>query len=237
MSKKQGGRSRIGTRPFMPLHGKKTVPHRGGVEHKSETIMQVGAEAMIDDVSTQTDEQRLRQALGGTGAATNPQASAAPDARGGEGQTLEQIKAERDSYLDMARRERADFDNYRKRVEREKGLLKRESLGSFLREFFGPLEDMDRVLAESEKEHSAESLVTGVRIMQENFWRVLAKAGVKRIEAQGKPFDPNLHEAMTTIPSVDVPPNTVVEVFERGYKLDDVVLRPAKVVVSRAVDA
>ncbi len=248
MSDKQSRRHRKGTRPFMPLHGHRPVPHKNPGASEPDTVMHVGADAMIDDVNTQSDEQRLRAAHGlpqndatpkpeapaqGTG-----EAGAGADAAPGKGvPTLEQVMAERDAYLDLARRERADFDNYRKRVEREKQQLKRESLASFLKEFFAPLDDMDRVLAESVKNHSFESLVTGVRIMEENFWRVLAKAGVRKIDAMGKNFDPALHEAMTTVPTDEVPPNTVVEVFDNGYKLDDFILRPARVVVSRAPDA
>ncbi len=149
---------------------------------------------------------------------------------------LAALMAERDSYLELARRERADFDNYRKRVERDMKQIKRESLAAFLKEFFNPLDDMDRVLQESVKNHSFESLVTGVRIMEENFWRSLAKIGVRKIDAMNKPFDPNLHEAMAMVPSADVPPGTVLEVYENGYKLDDFILRPARVVVSREPD-
>lgn len=178
--------------------------------------MQVGDDAMIDETNPEKNEAK-------------PEA----DAASAELQTL---REERDSYLDMARRERADFDNYRKRVERDMKQMKRESLAAFLKEFFGPLDDLDRVLAESVKNHSFESLVTGVRIMEENFWRALAKAGVKKIDAKGKPFDPSLHEAMATVPSADVPPNTVLEIYDNGYKLDDFILRPARVVVSRAPD-
>lgn len=146
---------------------------------------------------------------------------------------LATLRRERDAYLDMARRERADFDNYRKRIERDLAVMKRESLADFLKDFFRPLDDMDRVLIESEKTHSFEALVTGVRIMEENFWRALARAGVKKIDAMGKQFNPELHEAMAAVPSADVPPNTVLEVYEQGYKLHDRVLRPARVVVSR----
>lgn len=147
---------------------------------------------------------------------------------------LDELRAQRDEYLDLARRGRAEFDNYRKRVVREMEHLKRESLAGFLREFFGPLDDLDRALTESEKSHSYEALQSGVRIVSENLWKALAKAGVKKINAKGKPFNPEFHEAMTAMPSADVPPNTVLEVFDNGYKLDDFVLRPARVVVSRA---
>lgn len=149
---------------------------------------------------------------------------------------FEAMKAERDNYLDLLRRERADFDNFRKRTDRDMKQLKRHSLASFLKDFFDPLDDLDRVLVESGKGHSYDALATGVRIMEEKFWRILAKSGVKKIDARGKVFDPNQHEALTVIPSRDVPPNTVIEVCENGYKLDDFVLRPAKVVVSREAE-
>lgn len=146
---------------------------------------------------------------------------------------IEELRAQRDEYLDLARRERAEFDNYRKRITRDMEHLKRESLAGFLKEFFGPLDDLDRALTESEKNHSYESLQAGVRIVSENLWKTLAKAGVKKINAKGKQFNPEFHEAMASAPSADVPPNTIIEVYDNGYKLDGFVLRPARVVVSR----
>ncbi len=179
-----------------------------------------------------------RENAGGSGAAAgnDPAAENVAEGEAATPELLAQIRSERDSYLDLARRERADFDNYRKRMEREMRQLKRESLANFLKDFFGPLDDLDRVLQESVKSHSYEALATGVRIMEENFWRTLAKAGVKKIDALGKPFDPNLHEAMVTMPSADYPPGTVMEIYDNGYKLDEYILRPARVVVSRAFE-
>ncbi len=226
-SHKGYGRKGRNTRPFMPIHGRK--PQTPPPEDK---VMRVGDEAMIEENRPAAPGSGPANGTGGGGAAgPGPEKlDAAGEAR------LNELRAERDDYLELARRERADFDNYRKRVEREMKDLKKASLAGFLKEFFGPLDDMDRVLAESSKSQSFEALATGVRIMEENFWRVLAKAGVRKIDAKGKPFDPNIHEAMTAVPSADAPPNTVLEVFENGYKLDDFVLRPARVVVSRAPD-
>ena len=237
-------RKNKGTRPFMPLHGNKKAsqPNGGNANGDAgEDVMQVGVEAMLEDASEQPPAP---EEAGNAEEQPRPEAElpveepepvdaeeAAPRSE------LEKLRAERDSYLDLARRERADFDNYRKRIQREMAEMKRQSLAGFLKEFFGPLDDMDRVLQESVKDQSFESLVGGVRIMEENFWRVLAKVGVRKIDAKGKPFDPAMHEAMTAVPSSDVAPNTVIEVFENGYKLDDFVLRPARVIVSRAPDA
>lgn len=210
--RKRKGRSRFAAKPLLPVRGGRKAPYLDG-----DTVMRVGDADMLE--------------LGG---------SEPPDpaAEGGtRDRELRAVAAERDGYLELARRERADFDNYRKRVEREMGQIKRESLSAFLRDLIAPLDDMDRVLAESGRGESLDSLQTGVRLMQENFWRVLAKAGVRRIEAKGRPFDPAQHEALTAVPSTDAAPNTVLEVYECGYKLDEFVLRPARVVVSRAPDA
>lgn len=232
-NKRYGQRGR-GTRPFMPVHGKKPIR-----PPQDETVMHVGADAMIDDAPEKAEKPEVKhdQAKNEQTKHDKRHDSKSMHREAKYKAKLEELTAERDSYLDLARRERADFDNYRKRVERDMAAMKRESLANFLKEFFRPLDDMDRVLAESVKNHSFESLATGVRIMEENFWRVLAKVGVRKIDALGKPFDPNLHEAMTTVPTAEAPPNTVVEVFDNGYKLDDFILRPARVVVSRAPDA
>jgi molecular chaperone GrpE len=146
---------------------------------------------------------------------------------------LEKLRIERDEYLELARRERAEFDNYRKRAARDLKNLKRESLASFLKEFFGPLDDIDRVLAESEKKHSYETLIEGVKILSGNLRKVLEKAGVRQMEAKGEKFNPEFHEAMAAVPAPGTPANTVLEVYENGYVLDDFVLKPARVVVSR----
>ena len=201
------GRRGKPTRAFSSPQGKTPVRKR-----KGDTVLKVGADAMLEEKIPGKDEFKA-------------------------GQTIEDLRAERDSYLDMARRERADFDNYRKRIQREMAQMKRDSLAGFLKEFFGPLDDLDRVLAESAKNDAFESLVTGVKLTQDNFWKALTKAGVKKIEARGQPFDPAIHEAMAAVPSVDVPPNTIVDVYENGYELDGFVLRPARVIVSREPDA
>jgi molecular chaperone GrpE len=201
----------------MPVRGKRQPPPP---RQEDEKVMRVGDADMLEDASIPGVHDARRSADSNAGASD-----------------IKAVLAERDGYLELARRERADFDNYRKRVERDIKQIKLESLGSFLRDFFGPLDDMDRVLAESAKSESFDSLLTGVRLMRENFWKALARAGVKKIDAKGKPFDPARHEAMTTLPSGDLPPNTVLEVYDSGYELDGFILRPARVVVSRPPDA
>jgi len=147
---------------------------------------------------------------------------------------FQEMKDKRDEYLAMAQRAQADLENYRKRMQREMETLKRESLGAFLREFLGAYDDLDRALAEGEKKQEYQVFHDGVRLVRENLWKVMEKAGVKAIPAAGQRFDPAVHEALTSVPSAAHEPNTVLEVFQPGYLLDDFVLRPARVIVSAA---
>ncbi len=219
-----------------PVEEQREMPGRGGVEFGAEDLERALGDAMRASSAFARAAPDAAAEAPEDGGADEQEDGGAP-APGDAKTELETLREERDMYLDLARRERADFDNYRKRMQRETAERKRASLADFLKDFFGPLDDMDRVLRESAKNHSFDALVQGVRIMEENFWRALAKAGVRRIDAMGKPFDPNLHEAMAAMPSAEVPPNTVIEVYDNGYKLDEFILRPAKVIVSRAPDA
>lgn len=150
---------------------------------------------------------------------------------------LAKALAEKEEYLALARRVQAELDNYRKRIQRDLANQRRDALKNFLREFLGAFDDLDRVLAESEKDPAAATVRQGVQLARDNLWRTLEKSGVLAIPALGMPFDPQFHEAMTAIPSPDHPANTVLEVYQPGYTLDDFVLRPARVVVSSATPA
>ncbi len=172
----------------------------------------------------------------------NAPASEAPDAadQAGEGEgmmvpvsLLRKAEAERDEYLDLAKRARAEFENYRRRRDREAADWKRQSLGAFLATFLAAFDDLDRTIAEGEQKHEYETFHEGVKIARRNLWRALEEAGVEPIDAEGRRFDPNVHEAIHAVPSPDHEPGTVIEVFQNGFTLDDFVLRPARVVVAQ----
>lgn len=165
---------------------------------------------------------------------SSEQLQAGTDSADSPEEELITIENERDQYLALAKRTQAEFENYRKRREREMEQIKRASLQDFLKDFFDAFDDLDRALTEGDNEHSYESFHDGVKLVRENLWKVMEKAGVSPIQAEGMKFDPNLHEAMTAVPSPDHEPNTIIKVFKPGYMLDDVVLRHAKVIVSAA---
>ena len=135
-------------------------------------------------------------------------------------------------YKTLAQKTAAEFDNFRKRITREKQQWKREALADFLKEFLPAFDDLDRAITEGEKHNSYEIVHDGAKLVRDNMWKSLEKTGVVEIEAQGKQFDPVYHEAMTMIPMPGAEPNSIVEVFQSGYMINDFVLRPAKVVVA-----
>jgi molecular chaperone GrpE len=129
---------------------------------------------------------------------------------------LQDAERERDKNLDDLRRVAADFDNYRKRVVREQTQLLAR--------------DLERAL-EAAEHHEDAKVLEGVRMTKDALAGLLASEGVEEIVAEGA-FDPHVHEALMTKPAEGVEPGHVVQVVQRGYRIGDAVLRPARVVVA-----
>lgn len=146
---------------------------------------------------------------------------------------LEKLQKERDEYLDLCQRTKAEFDNFRKRIAREKENEKILLTASIIKEFITPVDDLDRALQEADKNPDFETLFTGLKIVRDHLWKTLGATGFEKIEASsGTTFDPNFHEAMMQIPHPEIPLNKIVEEFAPGYKIGELVLRPSKVGVS-----
>jgi molecular chaperone GrpE len=150
---------------------------------------------------------------------------------------LSKKAGERDLYLDLAQRTRAEFENYQKRNQREREQERHFMAGQFVLDILPVLDNLERATAAAKQAGEKGPLVQGVGMVQQQFLDLLKRHGVKRIEAEGKPFDASLHQAIVQQPTADKPPNTVLHVVEQGYMHHDRVLRPAKVVVSQAASA
>ncbi len=143
--------------------------------------------------------------------------------------------AERDQCKEMALRANAELENFRKRSQKEVGdMLKYASMG-IVRDLLPGLDNLRRALVAAEQSSDINELVQGVSMVLSQFESVLTSHQIKPIAAKGEQFDPNLHEALTQIPSADHPANTIIEEIERGYQMHDRVVRPGKVVVSKEV--
>lgn len=146
------------------------------------------------------------------------------------GPANDEASALRERHLRLA----AEFDNYRKRVERERGESWVRAQAQLLERLLEPLDDLQRIAHQDVGSTSAAALQEGAVMVEKKFRRVLEAVGVEEIEAEGRPFDPTIHEALTTVPAGDEEEDdTVAQVYQKGYLLKGVLLRPARVVVRK----
>jgi molecular chaperone GrpE len=147
---------------------------------------------------------------------------------------LEAKAAERDEFLALAQRTQADFENFRKRAAREQGLAETRGVTKVVRELLPALDNLERALAaaESQPDGSEHHLAEGIRLVQAELMGAMARVGVQGYSPKGEVFDPNVHEAMAQQPVEGAETGTVVEVYQQGYRLDDTVIRPARVIVA-----
>ena len=140
------------------------------------------------------------------------------------------LEAERDEYLALAQRVQADFENYRKRAARDQERLVAHAHERLVRELLPILDDLERALEAAER-HEEAALVDGVKLVEQSLRRALEKEGVAEIATDGR-FDPHVHEAMLTQPAEGAEPGAVLDVVQRGYRIGDKVVRPARVIVA-----
>jgi molecular chaperone GrpE len=154
---------------------------------------------------------------------------------------LTDVERERDEYLELARRTKADFDNYRRRVAGEAAQAEKRGRAELARGLIPVLDNLERALEHRADRPQADdrvsggtsdaSFVEGVRLVLEELVSVLKRSGIESFEPAGEPFDPHQHEAMMMRPGGSDDAGKVLEVLEKGYQLDGQVLRPARVVV------
>lgn len=161
---------------------------------------------------------------GAAGGSAHAEAQAATSAGGDE------LAALRDRHLRLA----AEFDNYRKRVERERADNIARAQAQVLERLLEPLDDLARIADFDPATTPSGALHEGAEMVEKKFLRAMEAVGVEPIDAEGKPFDPTIHEALTTVPTDDPEEdNTVAQVYQKGYRLKGVLLRPARVVVRK----
>lgn len=148
-------------------------------------------------------------------------------------------KAERaDEYLALAQRTQADFENFRKRMARDVKAAEARGIGRLTKELLPALDNLDRALAAAETPGEAGAgqpehhLTAGIRLVHDELLAALGRVGIERFSPRGARFDPNEHEAMVQQPVEGAESGTVVEVYQSGYRLDGLILRPARVVVA-----
>jgi molecular chaperone GrpE len=180
-----------------------------------------------DEQSASADEK------GGAATTGDPASNDNEDAAARLQSQIEALNQEKTALYDQLLRRQAEFENYRKRVERERSEVYQRARSEVLLELLPIVDNFERALSSLEKgEGEAAALRQGVELIHRQFNDALAKFGLEPVEAVGQTFDPHLHEAVTTEPTDEHEENTVIEEFERGYKIGDKLLRPAKVKVA-----
>jgi molecular chaperone GrpE len=147
---------------------------------------------------------------------------------------LAAVEKERDTYLALAQRAQADFENYQQRQRRDAAAERPFLVAPLARDLLPALDNLDRALASAQQSGDGGTLAQGVSMVRNQLLDILRRHGITPIEALGVPFDYNFHEAVLEQPTKDAAPNTVVQVLEQGYKIQDRVLRPARVAVAVA---
>jgi molecular chaperone GrpE len=148
-------------------------------------------------------------------------------------QELESLNKERDSLYDRLLRKQAEFDNYKKRMEREKSDYVQFASSELMKELLNTLDSFDLALQNADAAASGgENTLRGLELINKQLHDTLSRFGLKPVEAKGKPFDPNYHQAVSTEASDEVEENTVMQEMRKGYTLNGRLLRPSMVTVS-----
>jgi molecular chaperone GrpE len=158
-----------------------------------------------------------------------------PDARGAgtEAADPDELQRQRDEYYDLLLRKTAEFDNYRKRIERERQTTSETAAADLIRELLPLVDDLERALKSEAGTDGTEAYRRGVELIHRRLLETLRKRGVRPIDALGVDFDPHLHEAVAYEPAPGRREGEVIEEFSRGYTLGDRLLRPAMVKVAQ----
>jgi len=151
-------------------------------------------------------------------------------------QKIEELQKLADTHKDQFLRKAAEFDNYKRRTESEYINIVRNANESLLISLIPIIEDLVRSLKSGKDQKDPEGFYRGVELILQKLMKGLEARGLVPFESVGKPFDVEYHDALLQVPRSDVPPHTVIEEVERGYKLNEKILRHAKVIVSSPED-
>jgi molecular chaperone GrpE len=199
-----------------------------------EPVAEQAEEAAGDDAVTERADEDEPEAAEEAGPATVAEAAAAASAaEDAVGADLAKARAEAESYLDDLRRLQADFDNYRKRTLREQTARTASASQALVARLLPVLDNFELAVSAAEQSRDFDRMLKGVEMVLGALREVLEGEGLVKIEAEGKPFDPERHEAVIAVEQEDTEPGTILDIVRAGYELGGKVLRPAMVRVAK----
>ncbi len=200
--------------------------------NEAETAAVSGAETDLDGVAGQKPEKSEEQVA-------DPILSEAEQEAAGVGSSvlrIEALEVELAQARDQALRAHAEVMNIKRRAEQDVEKAHKFALDKFVGELIPVVESLEKGIENAEQgEGQHETMLEGMRLTHKQLLGALAKFSVEQVDPVGQPFDPNFHQAISMVPNPDMEPNTVMEVFQKGYTLHGRVIRPAMVVVAKAV--
>ena len=140
---------------------------------------------------------------------------------------LTRVSAERDDFLDQLQRSRAEFLNFKRRNEQERAQLRQFVARDIVSQFLPVIDDFERAMTLAPSDDASASFVQGIEMIQTKLDGILERQGIRRVDALGAAFDPSVHEAVASEPGTDG--STVVEVYQHGFRVGDILVRPAMV--------
>ncbi|HEV2130412.1 MAG TPA: nucleotide exchange factor GrpE [Longimicrobiaceae bacterium] len=193
-----------------------------------------GRTSRSEESEQQSAESWAEEAQGGDDATADLPSAAIQEELEGEREQLDRAAAEIQALRDRHLRLAAEFDNYRKRTDRERTESWTRAQAQLVEQLLDPLDDLDRVAQLDASSSREEALLEGVQLVRRKLLRALEAAGLETVEAADQPFDPERHEALMMVPTdVRDEDDTVADVFQKGYSFKGILLRPARVQVRK----
>ncbi len=180
---------------------------------------------------TSTSESQLEDSLSETDLSQQEQTSESPSDgdQGTEQQAKEELQIFQDKYVRLA----AEFENYKRRAQRDQSDAIRYANESLLKNLLSTIDNLERAIQSGKDAGATGALLEGVELTHKQFLETVGKLGVRQISSTGNVFDPTMHQAVAQVESDTTEPNTVIEEFQKGYFLHDRILRPAMVTVAK----
>lgn len=200
------------------------MPKRESIKEKASTAHPQDHDVGEEEESALSDTSEISEATSNTDESTPPEGEGADN--------LDQLRAELQRERERTLRAQAELENFRRRSQREIDDTLRYAAAPVLRDLLPVLDNVGRAIAAAESTPDAAGLLEGFKMVAKQLEEVLERHYCTRIEAQGEPFDPNLHEAISQQPTDEHAPNTVVNIAQDGFRLHERVLRPSQVIVA-----
>jgi len=180
---------------------------------------------------TSTSESQLEDSLSEADLSQQEQTSESPSGedQGSEQQAKEELQIFQDKYVRLA----AEFENYKRRAQRDQSDAIRYANESLLKNLLSTIDNLERAIQSGKDAGATGALLEGVELTHKQFLETVGKLGVRQISSTGNVFDPTMHQAVAQVESDTTEPNSVIEEFQKGYFLHDRILRPAMVTVAK----